>query len=71
MPCWYAGISLTLALVAVLSAQDLAPDPKSIEFFEKEVRPLLVARCLSCHGPQQQFSSLRIDSREALLRGGN
>ena len=67
----YSGMFLALVLVTVLSAQDLTPDPKSIEFFEKQVRPLLVARCLSCHGPQQQFSSLRVDSREALMRGGN
>src|SRR2546428_2748126 len=48
-----------------------SPDPTTIEFFEKKVRPLLVARCVSCHGASQQFSSLRVDSREALLRGGN
>jgi hypothetical protein len=46
-------------------------DPKSIEFFEKQIRPLLVSRCVSCHGPTQQFSSLRVDSREALLKGGS
>src|SRR2546422_4177358 len=48
-----------------------SPDPTTIEFFEKKVRPLLGARCVSCHGASQQFSSLRVDSREALLRGGN
>ncbi len=42
-----------------------------VEFFEKQVRPVLSANCYSCHGPQQQFSSLRVDSREALLQGGN
>src|SRR6267143_4233291 len=66
------AMPLAFALVAVsVSADDRKPDPKSIEFFEKQVRPLLVARCASCHGPSQQFSSLRVDSREALLRGGN
>src|SRR5258708_40281239 len=65
------AMPLAFALVAVsVSADDRKPDPKSIEFFEKQVRPLLVARCASCHGPAQQFSSLRLDSREALLRGG-
>ncbi|MCI0719121.1 MAG: DUF1549 domain-containing protein [Acidobacteria bacterium] len=28
-------------------------------------------QCVSCHGQAQQFSSLRVDSREALLKGGN
>jgi len=53
------------------AAEDPKPDPSSIEFFEKQVRPLLVKQCLSCHGPAQQFSSLRVDSLEALLKGGN
>src|SRR5438132_5686120 len=26
---------------------------------------------MSCHGPTQQFSSLRVDSRQALLKGGS
>ncbi|MGI8990671.1 MAG: DUF1553 domain-containing protein [Bryobacteraceae bacterium] len=52
-------------------AEDPKPDPKTVEFFEKQVRPVLVARCVSCHGAAQQFSSLRVDSREALLKGGN
>jgi Protein of unknown function (DUF1553)/Protein of unknown function (DUF1549)/Planctomycete cytochrome C len=57
----------------VLAAGHRAPaaDPKSIEFFEKQIRPVLVSRCISCHGPTQQFSSLRVDSRDALLKGGN
>jgi hypothetical protein len=54
-----------------LAADDPKADPSSIEFFEKEVRPVLVKNCVSCHGPTQQFSSLRVDSREALLKGGN
>jgi hypothetical protein len=53
------------------AADDGKADATSIEFFEKEVRPLLAKHCLSCHGPFQQFSSLRVDSREALLKGGN
>ena len=56
---------------AVSTAEDAKPDPIAIEFFEKQVRPLLVKQCVSCHGPAQQFSSLRVDSREALLKGGN
>ncbi len=69
-------VCLTLALLAavpcVASPADAPkPDAKSIEFFEKQIRPLLVARCVSCHGPAQQFSSLRVDSRAALLQGGS
>src|SRR5258708_7822678 len=72
----YSALFLVFALLAtehlpLSAADDLRPDPKTIEFFEKQVRPLLIGRCASCHGASQQFSMLRVDSREGLLRGGN
>jgi cytochrome c553 len=74
-PRAYSAICIVFALLAVghrlPAATDSKPDAKSIEFFEKQIRPLLVARCVSCHGPTQQSSSLRVDSREALVKGGN
>jgi hypothetical protein len=41
------------------------------EFFERIVRPLLVEQCSRCHGAQKQNGGLRIDSRAALLTGGD
>ncbi len=41
------------------------------EFFEKEIRPLLVEHCSECHGRESQEAGLRVDSREALLQGGD
>jgi len=38
--------------------------------FETRVRPVLAAKCYSCHGPDRQFSDLRVDSRDAILKGG-
>jgi hypothetical protein len=43
-----------------------APPPD----FERDVAPLLREHCVSCHGPKEQESDLRLDSREELLRGG-
>ncbi|HUQ94373.1 MAG TPA: DUF1549 domain-containing protein [Bryobacteraceae bacterium] len=40
------------------------------EFFEKSVRPLLVARCAGCHGTVNPAGGLKLDSRESLLKGG-
>ena len=40
------------------------------EHFEKKVRPLLVERCWKCHGEETSRSELRLDSREAILKGG-
>ncbi|MGQ0635087.1 MAG: PSD1 and planctomycete cytochrome C domain-containing protein [Planctomycetaceae bacterium] len=39
--------------------------------FAKDVRPILQARCIKCHGPEKQKSSLRVDSRTRLLAGGD
>ena len=40
-------------------------------FFENKVRPLLVARCFECHGPEKQKGNVRLDSREVLLKEGD
>ncbi len=61
---------ILIALTA--SAADLAPTPTAaqLEFFEKEVRPVLADHCYKCHGPKKQKSNLRLDSREFILKGG-
>ncbi len=53
------------------SPQGEKPSPIDIEFFEKNVRPVLSRTCYSCHGTTQQLAGLRLDSRERLLHGGN
>ncbi|MDP7019893.1 MAG: PSD1 and planctomycete cytochrome C domain-containing protein [Pirellulaceae bacterium] len=58
-------------LTACFSASLLtAADDAGVEFFERHVRPVLVKKCLRCHGPTKHESELRVDSREALLKGG-
>ncbi|PHS10445.1 MAG: hypothetical protein COA78_11305 [Blastopirellula sp.] len=44
--------------------------PEQIAFFETHVRPLLVKQCISCHGPKKQHAELRLDSRAAMIKGG-
>ena len=39
-------------------------------FFETKVRPLLAENCQSCHGEKKQKGGLRLDSPEALAKGG-
>src|SRR5438128_682428 len=38
--------------------------------FTRDVAPLLQSHCSGCHGAQQQMGGLRLDSREAAMRGG-
>lgn len=61
---------LTLAIV-VLPNFAPAEESQATEFFEKRIRPLLVARCFDCHGEDQSESELRLDSRADMLEGGS
>ncbi|MDR3632551.1 MAG: DUF1549 domain-containing protein [Isosphaeraceae bacterium] len=47
------------------------PTPEQARFFEREVRPILAANCLSCHGEKKERGGLRLTSRESLLAGGD
>ncbi len=62
---------LTLFLCAASFASAADPAPNADDFFEKEVRPLLVERCLQCHGDNKTKGDLKVTSREALLKGGD
>jgi hypothetical protein len=55
-----------LAMIAVVLVS-ASPDDS---FFESKVRPVLAGVCVRCHGPQKASGGLRLDSREALIRGG-
>ena len=50
------------------TARAAPPDPAA--FFEKNVRPVLAERCWGCHGPEKQKGGLRLDSRAAIVTGG-
>jgi hypothetical protein len=77
-----AGLSVLTALAGAISIPGeviLAEDKKDappefsredVEFFENHVRPLFVTRCIDCHGPDKQEARLRLDTREAVLAGG-
>ena len=55
---------LSLCQVGSVSAGDID------QFFEAEIRPLLIEKCIGCHGEQKQSGGLRLDSRDAMLKGG-
>ncbi len=62
------SIGLLLASGSAIAAEP--PDEQAVKFFETSIRPILVAHCNECHGPEQQWASLRLDSRDAILKGG-
>ncbi|MFM7846006.1 MAG: c-type cytochrome domain-containing protein, partial [Planctomycetota bacterium] len=64
LPLWLAALPVSRTLL-------VAAEPLQLEFFEKQVRPLLAEHCWGCHGPKRQEAGLRLDSRAAVLRGGD
>lgn len=76
-PRWLSALLLGLVLFPWASSRPCrGSEPpafaaEDLEFFEKEVRPILVARCYECHGSKKASrGGLRVDSRAALLVGG-
>ncbi|MHC5544250.1 hypothetical protein ACYOEI_38980 [Singulisphaera rosea] len=51
-----------LILVATTVAELPPPAPRLVDF-EKDVRPILAASCLKCHGPDKPRGGLRRDSK--------
>jgi len=56
-------------IVALASVATNARAMDSMEFFESRIRPLLIAKCYTCHTTSSS-GGLRVDGRERLLRGG-
>jgi mono/diheme cytochrome c family protein len=78
-----ALLAISAAALAAFSFYALAqtPEPASApsatpasvaaspDFFESKIRPVLATSCYPCH-TQSALGGLRLDSREAMLRGG-
>jgi hypothetical protein len=62
--------AVACALWAQARAARATSEPAAAPDFEREILPIFAANCVSCHGPEQQESLLRLDSRGQALRGG-
>jgi mono/diheme cytochrome c family protein len=58
------------ALVLSLTISQSASADSETDFFEARIRPVLAGTCFRCHGDQKTGAMLRVDSREALVKGG-
>jgi hypothetical protein len=79
---WLRGTALLAVCCWAVIADAESPSPtgplpifsdQSLEFFEREVRPLLGKRCYECHSARAKElqGGLRLDSRAAALQGGD
>ncbi len=68
------NITIVFALVGwffVATRPGIADDRLDIEYFEQNVRSVLIDHCIKCHGADQQEGGLRLDQGAAILSGGD
>jgi len=78
--CSFVGTLVVAAVLALCWNRDARAaendsarlDPAQAAFFEARVQPILKARCFKCHGGEAKVrGNFRVDSRAAVLRGGD
>lgn len=66
-----ASAGLLLATLGLFAPAAGAVELKDALLYKDVIAPVLGAKCVSCHGPEKQKGKLRMDSIEALLKGGD
>jgi len=67
-----AGLTIgTLAWAEVDLNKLPAPASKKGVTYDKDIKPILQTSCFRCHGADRARSGLRLDSLEAVLKGGD
>ncbi|HEY7307908.1 MAG TPA: PSD1 and planctomycete cytochrome C domain-containing protein [Gemmataceae bacterium] len=64
-------VGLLLLTASGRAAEPARPSAEAVRFFESRVRPVLVDNCFKCHADKKQRGGLRLDSRAALMEGGD
>ena len=66
------NIKLLVTSALAISLSNLAfADHHTKVLFKEAVAPVLSAKCASCHGDKKQKGKLRVDSLEAIMKGGS
>ncbi len=67
-----ACAQLSFAPSLALSGEPAAFAPDKVEYYEQQVKPILVTSCLKCHGAEEKIKGgLRLTSRQGLIEGGD
>ena len=65
-------IQSLILLVSVFSVPTLSGQEAGDAIdFNRDIMPIFEQHCIDCHGPDDQESGFRVDSRLAMLRGGD
>jgi mono/diheme cytochrome c family protein len=60
----FSRLSTAIVLLALPALGDAKVD------FAKQIQPIFEKSCIKCHGPEKQKGGLRLDQKEAALKGG-
>src|SRR5262245_51928182 len=57
-------------LIGVAGTQAAEPKPAAIDY-QRDIQPILASTCYACHSEVKIRGGLRVDSLEAILKGGS
>ena len=60
---------VTVVAVVLSATQQSAIADDAHDFFEQRIRPMLLEKCIECHGPTKQEKGVRLDRRDNVLQG--
>ena len=63
-------VSLSILAIWIDSQTVSANSDDTTEFFEKQIRPILMTNCSPCHNPQAYIANLDLTTAEGFARGG-
>lgn len=69
--CRQALAGFVIVMTAGWQTDVCASNPEEDPVYLKKVRPLLDTQCVKCHGPEKQKASLRLDTFNAMMEGGD
>jgi hypothetical protein len=69
---WLSVLVVSRALVSQGAPNSASFSPEQLQFYQKQVQPILADNCYKCHSHQADKikGEFLLDSREALLKGG-
>ena len=67
----YSRLMFAFAATMLALPVARAAEPAGEVDYLRDIKPILIAKCLKCHGPDKHENGLRLDAAPAIVRGGD